>query len=167
MKCRMRAMIILGIVACVSSNGMAVREPARAPGGRRPMAANTPADSGSAEFLGSWRNPVAWTQGIVRIDVHDELGTLKIRVWGRCLPVNCDWGDRAPEPFIALSTRKVAAFRISYGRDHEGIGTDLLLRLEPGPRLRAETYTTFAGNKPSYWAAYFLVPEGKTSPRVK
>lgn len=116
------------------------------------------ADSGAAQFVGSWKNPVSWTQGIVRIDVTRAQGQLAVQVWGRCHPTPCDWGVNSPEQFIAHSDWKTVALRLKYGRDGEGIGTDLLLRIEPGPRLRAETYTTFTDERKPYWAAYFLAP---------
>jgi hypothetical protein len=119
---------------------------------------NAAIDAGASQFIGSWENPVSWTRGIVRIAIHQEHEQLKVQVWGRCHPTPCDWGVKSPELFIAHSNWKTIALRLTYGRDHEGIGTDLLLRLEPGPRLRAETYTTFTDDRKPYWAAYFLTP---------
>ncbi len=119
---------------------------------------STAIDSGASQFIGSWENPVSWTQGIVRIDIHQEHEQLKVQVWGRCHPTPCDWGVKSPELFIAHTNWKTISLRLTYGRDNEGIETDLLLRLESGPRLRAETYTTFIDDRKPYWAAYFLTP---------
>lgn len=147
--------LLIGLVICSGLRGL----PAAAQGRSHPVAPGPRQAADGSKFVGSWQNPVSWTRGIVRIEVSEQLGELTVRVWGRCHPDNCDWGEKHPETFIAQSTRKVVALRIQYGKDHEGIDRVLLLRLEPGPKLRAETYTTFTDDRPAYWAAYFLVPE--------
>jgi hypothetical protein len=70
-------------------------------------AVTTPADVDTAEarlarregridpgiFLGSWISTNRETQGIVRLTIREEDGTLLVRAFGATTPAPCDWGE--------------------------------------------------------------------------
>jgi thiol-disulfide isomerase/thioredoxin/outer membrane lipoprotein-sorting protein len=44
------------------------------------------------EIAGTWLNQDPSTTGITHILIADQDGVLRVRVWGACLPSDCDWG---------------------------------------------------------------------------
>lgn len=43
--------------------------------------------------LGKWRNTNGGTRGIARLELINETGGVRLRVFGACTPEPCDWGD--------------------------------------------------------------------------
>src|ERR1700693_2567096 len=52
-----------------------------------PQQRNTP-----NEIVGTWLNQDPATMGIAHILIADQDGVLRVRVWGACVPSDCDWG---------------------------------------------------------------------------
>ena len=48
--------------------------------------------SGSEPFLGMWFNQELATRGITRVQIVREVSNLAVRMWGACVPEDCDWG---------------------------------------------------------------------------
>jgi hypothetical protein len=46
------------------------------------------------KYLGLWVNADPRAEGITRLSVETIRGDLSIHAWGRCVPVDCDWGKR-------------------------------------------------------------------------
>jgi thiol-disulfide isomerase/thioredoxin len=44
------------------------------------------------EVAGTWLNQDPSTMGITHILIADQHGILRVRVWGACVPSDCDWG---------------------------------------------------------------------------
>jgi cytochrome c biogenesis protein CcmG/thiol:disulfide interchange protein DsbE len=44
------------------------------------------------ELAGTWLNQDPSTMGITQILIADQDGVLRVRVWGACVPSDCDWG---------------------------------------------------------------------------
>jgi thiol-disulfide isomerase/thioredoxin len=44
------------------------------------------------ELAGAWLNQDPSTMGITQILIADQDGTLRLRAWGACVPLDCDWG---------------------------------------------------------------------------
>jgi thiol-disulfide isomerase/thioredoxin/outer membrane lipoprotein-sorting protein len=44
------------------------------------------------EIAGTWLNQDPATMGITHIFIADQDGVLRVRVWGACVPSDCDWG---------------------------------------------------------------------------
>jgi hypothetical protein len=59
-------------------------------------------DAGS--LPGLWRNHDPNTGGITRVDLSQSGSAVQIRMWGRCHPADCDWGQPA-----AYDASRVAA----------------------------------------------------------
>ena len=56
------------------------------------VALTQPASADISQFLGDWHNIDANTRGIVRIQIAESEGAIKVHVWGKCHPDPCDWG---------------------------------------------------------------------------
>jgi hypothetical protein len=48
------------------------------------------------ELAGKWVNVNAATAGITRIEIGSGWAGAKINLWGKCHPVDCDWGRLRP-----------------------------------------------------------------------
>lgn len=63
-------------------------------------------------MLGTWRNADAGSRGVSKIRVDSGDGGLRVEVWGRCLPIDCAWGQtklhRAGPNYRAAYTTKFA-----------------------------------------------------------
>ncbi len=50
-------------------------------------------------YAGTWSNVDQRTRGIVKLQVQVESGKVFVHAWGKCHPVNCDWGRVQAIPF--------------------------------------------------------------------
>lgn len=46
-----------------------------------------------AGFVGEWCNTDPDTRGITRVNITYHNESLKVHMWGRCHPIECDWGE--------------------------------------------------------------------------
>jgi len=102
------------------------------------------------DFEGIWADPAADGSGISRIVVTPGTGSrLNIRVFGRCVPKECDWGG-GPARLYADGPQgreiTLAAFDIDAGFARKR----LTLRQAVGHTLRFEMQTDFADGRQGY-----------------
>ncbi|MDF7826724.1 hypothetical protein P4B35_22030 [Pontiellaceae bacterium B12227] len=45
------------------------------------------------KFVGEWCNEDFSTRGITRVHIDKYSNVFKVRMWGRCHPKECDWGE--------------------------------------------------------------------------
>ena len=82
---------------------------------------NTGAPSSPAEFPptmlqffpGLWKNTNPNTKGVTQMKITRAGDELLVRVWGKCLPADCDWGEVKAEKYLAANARYslMATFR--------------------------------------------------------
>ncbi len=48
---------------------------------------------GTGEILGTWLNTNPHTKGITKIVVSRRGGNLYVKIWGKCHPTDCAWGE--------------------------------------------------------------------------
>ena len=95
------------------------------------------------DFLGNWVNTDSDTSGITRILVTPAGGGhVKIRVFGQCTPVACDWGVRPGHSYAespgSSDVRSITAqFNTGFAN------TLVILRRAPGGDMRFEVLTDF------------------------
>jgi hypothetical protein len=81
--------VIMGIAViaawCGTHRSPAVEPPAPAPA---PVATAM-----QPRFVGAWCNQDFATGGITRILIYIDGKDLKVHMWGRCHPRECDWGE--------------------------------------------------------------------------
>jgi len=105
-----------------------------------------PGRSNIGRFAGVWVNEDAQTRSITRIELRRRWPGTEIRMWGKCHPVDCDWGSRYSYELsdVARGEMKVAwkpAFAV---RTQD-------LKLLPDGRLEVVTHTQFtdrSGRRP-------------------
>ncbi|MGV3660904.1 MAG: hypothetical protein ACO1TE_12015 [Prosthecobacter sp.] len=51
------------------------------------------ADGPAAAFVGDWCNRDFDTRGITRVRIYLDEGKIMVHMWGRCHPMECDWGE--------------------------------------------------------------------------
>jgi hypothetical protein len=49
--------------------------------------------SEASRFVGDWTNKDFETRNITRINVRMDGDQIKVHAWGRCHPIECDWGE--------------------------------------------------------------------------
>jgi hypothetical protein len=80
---------------------------------------------------GTWVNADVHAQGIKAVELRQDKGILFVRVWGACVPQNCDWGTQASD----FSDNKVKAHW-----DLEGTRITLVLALRDDRLWLKATY---------------------------
>ena len=96
-------------------------------------------------FNGIWSNTDREKGGITRVEIRTVGKQLRVRVFGRCHPNDCDWGEvdaRAYGPNVSADLRTsthavMAQFETNFSR------TVLIARPEGATRLAIETFTAF------------------------
>jgi len=108
-------------------------------------AAASPAVAAVGDFFGSWYASAPDTRGIARIDVRRLGDQVLVRVWGRCHPTDCDWGQAPGQPYApAVSeplwpTADVIIADFDNGAEH----TTVVLRAAGGA-LNYQAFTHFS-----------------------
>jgi hypothetical protein len=90
----------------------------------------------SGQFNGQWANEDPNTRGITNVEIRSDQEKLKVRVWGACRPVDCEWGESTAE---ADGPRYLLTWKTSFATKTQE------LALEDN-RLRIVTRTTFTDN---------------------
>ena len=98
----------------------------------------SPTRSHVGPFGGQWVNENPAASGITRIDIASKWPVVQIKAWGKCHPVDCDWG--APETydnsFIARGELYVT-WRTNFADRRQR------MTVLPDGRLQVETHTHF------------------------
>lgn len=102
-----------------------------------------------ARFVGEWENVDLRTPGITRIVIRRTPRALAVRMWGKCQPVDCDWGERSTGIWDAEDG--VVFLEWKHGFAVRRVQISLL----PDERLRVSISTRFTDN--SGRADYTLV----------
>ena len=95
-------------------------------------------------YEGMWINADRNSRGIAKIVIYKQNGILRMHVYGKCHPRNCDWGVRRAYAYgrsvssninsatVAISSTFVTSFKVS----------NIIVR-KIGNRLRVTVYTRF------------------------
>ena len=113
-------------------------------------------------FVGTFVNEDANTSGITRLTLSEDD---TIRVWGRCHPSDCDWGEEAAFAYgshVAADLGTAAdAITATYVKS---FATKILL-ITPlkGDRLRVDVFTRFTdrSRRTAFAVSQVLVREGR------
>ena len=109
--------------------------------------------AGYGEFTGNWRNDNPSTNDITRLRINVGGGGLKVRAWGQCHPVDCDWGTVSSVEYsyspaanpASSATDVVATFNPGFAQKI------LILTDRPGDRLSYAIFTRYtdgSGRRP-------------------
>jgi peroxiredoxin/outer membrane lipoprotein-sorting protein len=100
-------------------------------------------------LVGGWINQAA-TTGITQVVVRREGADLSVHAWGKCTPIDCDWGQTKITLWNSLPTATW---------DHDFKVTKMELILLPDQRLLAAYHTEYhdnSGRRGRDGAEYFL-----------
>lgn len=87
-----RSRLVIMSLAMIAAWCGAQRSPADEPAA--PAPAPTPVDAAmQPRFVGAWCNKDFNTGSITRILIYIDGKDLKVHMWGRCHPTECDWGE--------------------------------------------------------------------------
>ena len=112
-------------------------------------------------FVGTFVNEDANTRGITRLTLSEDD---TIRVWGRCHPADCDWGEETAFAYgahVGSDLRTAAdAVTVTYVK---GFATTILL-ITPlkDDRVRVDVFTRFTdrSRRTAYAVSHVFVREG-------
>ena len=110
----------------------------------------------ATRFIGRWTNvdpQQANLPGAVsRLEIHANENTLFVKAWGRCRPIDCDWGEESVE----MSAAEDGEFALTWRTETAALMHKISLA---GDQLRIERQTFDADNsevKRSPYVAHFL-----------
>ncbi len=96
-------------------------------------------------FNGRWTNvdtaQAAIPNALTRIDIHSNAERTFVRMWVKCKPVDCDWGEES----VAIEDADKGDFALTWRRESMGV-TQKLSLLDNG-LLRIERQTPWAGSQ--------------------
>lgn len=122
----------------------------------------------TSQFEGNWENVNSGTGGITRLNLRKfelfGLNIITLRVFGQCVPTDCDWGAvtaTAYAPNVSSNLENTArALTATY---NPGFAVRIVaIRPISGERLQVEVYTRFTDNsgRTNYNATYIFKREG-------
>ena len=97
-----------------------------------------PGSGAAGRFSGAWVAEDAQTRGITRVEIRARWPGIQIHMWGKCTPVDCDWGRPAsymPDRIAAGELQ--VTWRPSFAEKRQD------LRLLDDGRLEIVTHTRF------------------------
>jgi hypothetical protein len=100
-------------------------------------------------FAGRWANEDPANGSVTKAEIRTGSGEIKVRLWGNCRPVDCDWGEAKAE--LNDNVLRVV-WKSSFATRMQE------LTLDGASRLRIVTATTFTDNseRPNYTVTDFL-----------
>lgn len=113
--------------------------------------AAAPAAASVDDFVGQWANQDADTSGVTRVSITRQPSGARVRVFGRCHPNDCDWGEVIAVPFAqsaggnanADARVLMASYNLPLGRK------TVIIRLN-GANLAYEVFTDFNDARADY-----------------
>jgi len=121
---------------------------------------NNTAYASVSDFAGNWTNIDRNTRGITKISISDVGRYIRIQVWGKCRPQDCDWGtttgylytDKVTTPLKKFARAISAIYIKSYAN------SIITLEKSANGRIRATVYTRFTDNsrRNNYTSSYLF-----------
>jgi hypothetical protein len=87
-------------------------------------------------FVGEWCNTDFDTRGITRVHIRQVDNQMKVHMWGRCHPTECDWGEET-----ATIHQNGLVLGITW--DHSFAVCTQELRLKPDSTLEVSYHTHY------------------------
>lgn len=136
--------------------------PAAAPTGSVPVMAQAAKPMPAKAFIGVWRNEDPQTRSITRLEIASDGAALKIHMWGKCHPSDCDWGEIS-RPYGDLEGGVLLpSWPTSFKVEEQRIVPLANGRLEVRGNLR---FTDNSGRPPRHYTDRFVLAEA-ASPAI-
>jgi len=98
----------------------------------------------AAAFNGRWTNvdpaQAVVQNALMRVDIHSNAERTFVRMWVRCKPVDCDWGEES----VPIEEADKGDFALQWRK--ESLGLTQKIRLLDNGLLSIESQTRWAGN---------------------
>ena len=112
---------------------------------------SSPLQPGSVSpFLGMWFNEDPATRSITRVQIVRATSNLVVRMWGACVPEDCDWGTL----IAAASSANDGVLELTW--NHGFVVSTQMLRVLSNGRLRVETFDDFLDGRPDQTTVDFF-----------
>jgi len=116
------------------------------------------------QFDGNWVNVDSATSGVTKLKIDVSGTAVKLQVFGKCHPTDCDWGKVDAYAYAPnVSSNLVTSARSLTAVYDHGFSTKIVV-ITPlrGLRLQADVYTRFtdSSGRTNYDATYIFKPEG-------
>lgn len=118
--------LVIGVGAILVAGGLAARKPV--------AQYFDPARRETGLFAGQWKNLDAQKPGITRIEIGRSWPGIKVKMWSKCQPQDCDWGKPT-----SYENRNAAKGALSLVWDDGALRRTQQLALLPDGRLRLQT----------------------------
>lgn len=104
-------------------------------------AVTSPTGSHVGPFGGKWKNENPAASGITRIEIESKWPIVQINAWGKCHPVDCEWGrpESYNNSFVEQGELHLT-WRTGFARRQQH------MKMLPDGRLQVETHTQFTDN---------------------
>lgn len=101
--------------------------------------------AGLDDFAGTWKNINPDTGGITTLRIKVEGPEVKIHVWGKCTPKDCDWGEFTADAYGPSAVSNILAdARVLTARLSTDFSKVIMVITRAGSdKLKAEVYTKF------------------------
>jgi len=109
------------------------------------------------QFAGSWTNVDPNTRGITGLDIAAEGTFANVQGWGKCQPIDCDWGTVPAQAFASSISSDLASGADTLIAVFDGGFSETTLVIKPaGNRLNVDSYDRFKDNsgRSNYMSSY-------------
>jgi hypothetical protein len=108
---------------------------------------------GGSDFYGFWVNEDTDTPSITKVDIQKIGDIIYVHMWGKCYPIDCDWGIETTNIFDAADGTLNLVWDQGFS-----IKTQELILLSDG-RLKVITFCHFTDNsgRPDYESIEFFI----------
>lgn len=122
------------------------------------MVLSTPAFAGTGDFAGTWKNVDNNTRGITTIRIKADGPNVRVHVWGKCHPNDCDWGEREAYAYgPSVSSNLVASAHVLTAQYQTGFSRTIIeIQKDGSDKLNVRVYTRFTdnSNRTNYMTKY-------------
>jgi len=114
----------------------------------RPVSPNNPAPQDLSTYTGTWSNPAPeGLNGINHLEISASGDQLSIHAWGKCVPVDCDWGIQTA---TTNGQQAKAVWILGQSSNDAGPARTANVTIMPvNGQLSVATYNTYASQGPT------------------
>lgn len=113
------------------------------------MILSTAVFAGTGDFAGTWKNVDRNTRGITTIKIKADGPNVRVHVWGKCHPKECDWGEREAYAYgRSVPSNLAASANVITAHYKEGFKNTVLVIRKRGPKkINVNAFTRFTDNR--------------------
>ncbi len=94
-----------------------------------------------AMLTGEWLNQNPKTLSITRVEIATAGGQIRVHMWGKCHPADCDWGE-------ARAESSAGPLRVSWNHGFAIVEQELVMRQDGALQITSHTHVTDQSGRP-------------------